>query len=175
MTLHAFVDESRRGSTYLLAAALIEPQHLAPIRTLMRGLRMPGARRIHFKHERDTVQKDIAAAIVEAEVRARVYVGRGKSEAVRRAALGTLVGDLASLNPHRLILDTRGEAADRADRGVIASAKVRSARFPYEHLRSFEEPGLWLPDAVAWCWGAGGEWRKRIDPVIDAVRDVVPR
>jgi hypothetical protein len=31
-----------------------------------------------------------------------------------------------------------------------------------EHMRAFEEPLLWLPDALAWAHGAGGEWRQRI-------------
>lgn len=32
----------------------------------------------------------------------------------------------------------------------------------YEHLDSAAEPLLWISDAVAWCHGAGGDWRRRI-------------
>lgn len=52
VSVHVFVDESRRGSTYLLAAALLDPPELGPSRVLLRGLRMPGERKLHFKHER---------------------------------------------------------------------------------------------------------------------------
>ncbi len=41
----------------------------------------------------------------------------------------------------------------------------------YEHRRAYEEPLLWAADAMAWCYGAGGEWRRRIAPTLDkAVR-----
>jgi len=42
----------------------------------------------------------------------------------------------------------------------------------YEHLVAREDPGLWFADALAWAYGAGGRWRDRVMPVIDAVRDV---
>ncbi|PWW62047.1 hypothetical protein [Actinokineospora spheciospongiae] len=169
---HAFVDESRRSATYLLAAAVIPAGSVRPIRTLMRSLRMPGARRIHFKHERDAVRKDIAAAVVEAPVRARVYTGRGKADEVRQAALAALVCDLEPDNLARLVLDSRGEAGDRADRQLIRATMSGPDAFSYEHLRSHEEPALWVPDVVAWCWGAGGNWRRRVEAIVDQVRDV---
>jgi len=31
---------------------------------------------------------------------------------------------------------------------------------------------LAVPDAVAWCWVRGGEWRRRVDPVVRLVRQV---
>ena len=30
---------------------------------------------------------------------------------------------------------------------------------------------LWVPDCVAWAVGAGGEWRRRVEPWV-TVRDV---
>ncbi|MGQ0840488.1 hypothetical protein [Actinokineospora sp.] len=176
MNLHVFVDESRRNSTYLVAAALIQENHqLRHVRALMRRLRMPGARRIHFKHERDSVQKDIAAAVVDAQLRARIYVGRGKAETVRRKALRAMVLELEPLHLRRLVFDSRGHALDRSDRQVISSCLPYSADltpFSYEHMRSHEEPALWVPDVVAWCWGAGGEWRRRIEPIVENVCEV---
>jgi hypothetical protein len=65
------------------------------------------------------VQKDIAAALVEAPLRARVHFGRGKAEAVRRAALASPVTDLAPIGLTRLVLDSRGEVGDDTDRRVI--------------------------------------------------------
>jgi hypothetical protein len=83
VSLHVFVDESHRGSLYLLAAAVLRPSDLDQTRVLMRSLRVPGERKLHFKSERDTVKKDIAAAIVSARVRTRIYVGHGQADAVR--------------------------------------------------------------------------------------------
>jgi hypothetical protein len=36
----------------------------------------------------------------------------------------------------------------------------------YEHLKPHEEPLLWVPDAVAWCYGNGGDWRRRVAPLV---------
>jgi hypothetical protein len=42
----------------------------------------------------------------------------------------------------------------------------------YRHLRAYEEPLLAIPDAVAWCWVKGGEWRGRVEPLVEHVREV---
>jgi hypothetical protein len=42
----------------------------------------------------------------------------------------------------------------------------------YRHLRAHEEPLLAIPDAVAWCWAKGGEWRSRVEPLVEHVREV---
>jgi hypothetical protein len=36
----------------------------------------------------------------------------------------------------------------------------------YEHVEAKLEPVLWAADAIAWAFGAGGDWRRRIEPVI---------
>jgi hypothetical protein len=52
MTVHAFVDESRRNSTYYVAAAIAVPAQLTRTRRTMRSLLLPGQREIHFYKER---------------------------------------------------------------------------------------------------------------------------
>jgi len=42
----------------------------------------------------------------------------------------------------------------------------------YEHLDSTSESLLWIADIAGWCFGAGAEWRKRIDPIMTAVVDL---
>jgi hypothetical protein len=29
-----------------------------------------------------------------------------------------------------------------------------------------------VPDAVSWCYGAGGDWRRRISGIIERVTDL---
>jgi hypothetical protein len=125
VSVHVFVDESRRGSTYLLAAAILEPGQLTPTRVLLRGLRMPGERKVHFKHERDAVQKDIAARLVDARLQGRIYHGQGPDEAIRAACLSRLVDDALAEGCTRLVLDTRGENGDRADLPCAPAARRR--------------------------------------------------
>ena len=42
----------------------------------------------------------------------------------------------------------------------------------YSHARASEELLLAIPDAIAWCWAKGGDWRRRICPVITGVEVV---
>ena len=74
------------------------------------------------------------------------------------------------------MIESRGLARDRDDRRAIA-ATLQRLRAPgdalsYEHFQPHEDPALWIPDAVAWCFGAGGDWRRRIDPLVDKVLDL---
>lgn len=142
----------------------------------MRSLRVAGARTVHFKHERDSIKKDIAAALVSARVRARIYLGCGEPETVRELALRVLVTDLAPVGMQRVVLDSRGPDRDHLDKRVIRTALAASeaAMVTYQHLRSHEEPVLWAADAIAWCYGAGGDWRRRVQPAVEAVADVGP-
>ena len=34
----------------------------------------------------------------------------------------------------------------------------------YEHRSPTEELLLGLPDAIAWCWAKGGDWRRQVAP-----------
>jgi hypothetical protein len=46
-------------------------------------------------------------------------------------------------------------------------------RISYQHAHRRSEPLLAIPDALAWCWAKGGQWRRRVEPVITGVhRDV---
>ncbi|GHH64506.1 hypothetical protein [Promicromonospora soli] len=40
----------------------------------------------------------------------------------------------------------------------------------YDHADRHSDALLWIPDAIAWCWQRGGEWR---DKVRDAVTEVI--
>ena len=42
----------------------------------------------------------------------------------------------------------------------------------YQHQWAHEEPLPAIPDAVAWCRAKGGEWRRRVEPIIERVRGV---
>lgn len=112
----------------------------------------------------------IAAELVTAGVRGRVYLGHGPAEAVRAACLTKLVADVVERKALRLVLESRGHAGDRSDRRVIHNAihdRWVAHKLVYEHLRPHEDPALAIADAVAWYLGAGSEWRRRIMPIID--------
>jgi len=52
---------------------------------------------------------------------------------------------------------------------------TRDAQCPdlrYEPRRTVTEQLLALPEAIAWCWVKGGDWRRRIEPIVTTVREV---
>jgi hypothetical protein len=174
-----FVDESERKG-YLLAVAVLAPEGLARVRSTLRGLRLPGERRLHFQAESEQRRRKILVVLAQQNVDVHLYTGRGRSERVRESCLRRLVDDAVKLNVQRLVLESRGAAPDRHDRRVIAESLRRNAdpsvasppTFVYEHLQAHEEPILWISDAVAWCYGAGGQWRVRVSTLIERIVDL---
>ena len=51
-------------------------------------------------------------------------------------------------------------------------AAGRRETLRYEHRRASTDLALAIPDAIAWCWAKGGDWRRRIEPVVTNVREV---
>ncbi len=112
-------------------------------------------------------------ALADLGVSSHVFVGTSRDQrAVRHAVLQEMVRTLRSLGVKRLVLDWR-EGQDQKDRATIRDAIGGNPEPPFEHthLRSATEPMLWAPDAVAWAWGRGGEWRRQIEDLglIDSV------
>jgi hypothetical protein len=176
MTVHAFVDESQRGSRYYLAAAIVEPAKLGPTRRAMRSLLMPGQREIHFKQEKPERRRrlaDIIAALpVEVHIYHRSYHRR--DEPARQECLMPLIRDLLAIDAHRLVIDSR-EDRNAHDERTIRTAlggHRHSTKLVYEHAPSTSETLLWIADVAVWCYGAGGDWRIRIKSIIGAVQDL---
>ncbi|GAA3840849.1 hypothetical protein GCM10022243_04000 [Saccharothrix violaceirubra] len=86
----------------------------------------------------------------------------------RRACLTAVVRTVLDLGVVRLSLES-AQHQDARDRRTIAAVVGKAADFGYDHFRSSEEPLLWAADALAWCFGAGGEWRRRVEPFVDEV------
>jgi hypothetical protein len=170
---HGFLDESRRGTTYLIAVTLVRSRDLDSMRSVMRGLAKPGQRRVHFNIEGDRRRKDVLARINALGVRAHLWTCKHNNDAVARAAcLFDMIPHLTDLKVSRLVLESC-QHQDAADRRVLA-AGVRKfgGSFTYEHLRPVEDPLLWISDAIAWSYGAGGDWRRRAADLIDQVSAV---
>lgn len=165
-----FVDESKsRG--YYLAAAATAVGDVAPIEAELRRLRAGGRSAIHFNDEgnrRDALIREF----INMDVQIRIYVMRGARDTVARPILlRALVDDLVESQASRLTLE-RDESVEQADRRIIFDQlSVRNARreLAYEHRQRREQPMLWLADAAAWCFQAGGRWPDKIQPIIGEV------
>ena len=67
MSGHFFVDETKRRG-YLLVAGVVRGEDLDRVRLILRGLVLPGQRRLHMKDESDPRKRSIATAIAVSEV-----------------------------------------------------------------------------------------------------------
>ncbi|RJQ77247.1 hypothetical protein D5S17_16215 [Pseudonocardiaceae bacterium YIM PH 21723] len=175
MQFHAFADESRRGGTYLMAAAKIPVRSLADVRVALRALTKSGQRCVHMKTEGDSRRRAILSELNGLGLTASVWLCRhGKDEVARQACLEGLVPGMLDAGVVRLVLES-DETKDRQDRKAISSL-LRKAGRPmfFEHLRSYEDPALWVSDAIAWAFGAGGDWRRRVAAMIEQVQEMEP-
>ena len=173
MSSHAFVDESKRHGL-LVAAAVVQPRDLAPARTALRRLCLPGQSRLHFTKERDDRRRQILTAIVELGVVIDLYDATGvrDQQQARAACLRALVQDLAAAGAQRLVLE-QDDSLVRSDQAVLYTA-VRAAgaqeQLTYEHVPARSEPLLWIADAAAWCWSRGTPWPGRLQPIVRHTR-----
>ncbi|MDQ6785000.1 MAG: hypothetical protein M3063_16505 [Actinomycetota bacterium] len=72
-----------------------------------------------------------------------------------------------------MILDSRGERRDRQDRQLLSrlqAEQVLDRAVTYTHRGLRDELLLCLPDAFGWAWGAGGLWRRQVEPLITVVK-----
>ncbi|MGW0455864.1 hypothetical protein [Gordonia sputi] len=172
--MHAFIDESKvRG--LVVACTISDPALLASSRKAMQSMRANGQRRIHFTKESDPRRRKICSAICELGLSVRVYdtTSIRDQRQGRRSALDAVVRDLADAAASTLIIEQDDSLVD-ADRATLYAA-VRRHQVPdlsYRHERPTQEPLLWVSDAVVWCYVKGGDWRRRVDPVIESVIQV---
>ncbi|WIX79689.1 hypothetical protein QRX50_02470 [Amycolatopsis carbonis] len=171
MSVHAFVDESARNRQFLLCMTLVEPKHLNQTRRALSGLLLRGARELHFKKEKDPRRRQLIDQMAKLSISARIYTAScapKTEEAARQRCLIQAVEDLLEMGAHRLVLDSRSHR-DTHDRGTLQHAlgeRPSKTALTYEHLDSNLEPLLWVSDAVAWCFGAGGTWAQRASGLI---------
>ncbi len=173
MTVHVFVDESRRNDTYYLAAAIVQLKDLARLRQQLRRLLFPGQRELHFQREKPARRRLLLAKVVEFDIRVDIYRSscRAGEEAARQECLARLTDDMLDIKAGRVVFDSR-PGRDKLDVFTIRRALGKWARetgVAYEHLDSTADPLLWLADIAAWCHGAGDDWARRIAPVIGNV------
>jgi hypothetical protein len=165
----AFADESK-ARDYLLAATVLDPDDLGRARRVVRSLVLPGQHRLHMAKESDGRRRAILDAVAELPVLTviRRAPRDGRSEVQRRGAcLRALVVDLTDSGCAALCLE-RDETLERRDRQHILDAIRRhGVELGHRHASAREEPLLAVPDALAWAWAKGGDWRRRVRPHVE--------
>jgi len=176
LSMHAFVDETKQHGL-LVVSTVVDVAHLHDARKQMQGCRMKGQNRIHFKKESDQRRRSICAVICELDVKVYVYdaTRMARQAAARAACLTAAVEDLAALGARRLIIEQDDSLMESDRRALYAAVRKCGVdeELVYQHTRPNHEPILWVSDAVAWCVAKGGDWRRRVDPIITATRTIV--
>lgn len=173
---HLFVDETKRRD-YLMVASAHLATDVASLRSALRELLLPNQRWLHTKDERDSRKRQIVRAIVTAGVQATVYCAGAdyRTEKQRReACLRQLVRDNARAGETVVVFDQDDSLLSWDNQRLIEFTRAEDCRdtFRYEHKNAPTELLLAVPDAIAWCWAKGGDWRARIRPVVIAEREV---
>jgi len=167
--MHAFVDESERPGRYLMCAVLVAPAHLAEVRQALIALRMPGQRRLHMNNEQNPRRRLILDRIAALPLRAHVYQRPGRPVQARAACLRAMTADLLAAGVTTLVIEPV-DGFEHRDHSVLIN-ELQQLKMPnsivYEHVVAKLEPNLWAADAVAWAYGAGGDWRRRIRKQVD--------
>ena len=134
--------DESKQRSYVVAVTLAAAPELEATRQSLRKHLLPGQSAIHFKHENQGRKNQLIRAMNQLPVTTTVYVS-----------------------------DIRGQVeARRTFYESLGAASRDSLR--YDHLRATAEPLLWVPDAVAWAWCRGGQWRRSAEPLITATRRV---
>ena len=85
--------------------------------------------------------------------------------------MSAVLRDIAD-SAERLVVE-RDETTTTFDKQVLFQAARKcgcSDRLQYELLAAYADPLLWIPDAVAWSWVKGGEWRELVAPYSTFIR-----
>ena len=92
----------------------------------------------------------------------QVLIVEGPERGHERVARGRCLEAIAGWVPagSRVLVEIDQGIVD-ADRSVLDPLTQRWG-FSYGHMTPHSDPGLWLPDALAWSWTRGGAWRETI-------------
>lgn len=92
----------------------------------------------------------------------------------RRKCLEALVSDIAQAGHEQLCLE-RDESLVQIDKQNLIEFTRRTGcqdRLSYRHEAPATDPLLAVPDAIAWAWSQGGDWRRRTQDVVVGVVEV---
>lgn len=121
-------------------------------------------------------RRALISAVEKLGIHAVVYQVKGSTDRIARPlCLEALVDDLATQGGSHMILE-RDASIEAADRRIIA-ARLRqrgSHELRYQHADAHEHPLLWVSDMIAWCCYKGGDWRRRINPLLVQIRTLAP-
>jgi hypothetical protein len=163
-----FADETARQGRYGILVAIVCPCQIVIISKVMQGAVRPGMQRVHFSKQQDRDRRLIVSQLRSEQIRALYASARGRQAGARSECWKALVPRLVALGVVELTIERMegGEARDRRDIRDALLAMGRESGLTYAHRDPVGEPMLWAADALAWCAGAGSDWRTRIASIL---------
>ncbi|WP_370250108.1 hypothetical protein [Nocardioides sp.] len=157
-TTQVLIDESKAKS-YLMVTAAASPSLWAGLRADLSSMVMPGQRSLHMKSEsegrRIQIADRILSAVADSLVVDVIDAGRIGTERTRRARCLETVVDLAFRSGGAHLIIDRDLGLQQFDRQQLIEAvrgRATDGTVTYEHRSRHEDPGLAVPDAIAWAW-----------------------
>jgi len=176
VTTWVYVDESKRAGYVIAAVAVSDP---SAARKVVRGLIVPGRRRLHMNHEHVRHRRVVVSALAAMPIAATIYDAARRyptEREARGACLTALVEDLvvAGGGDTRLVIEQDDSLVSYDNQRLVEAVRATGQRdtLHYEHLHPHEDLALALADVAAWCWVRSGEWRRRIGPILAPPRTV---
>lgn len=166
---HAYLDESMQDD-YLVIASVISSGEVRQARAALRGLLLPRQRSLHMKDEKKTARQDlIVTTVCGLGLATTIYVAKPSEykghTGARDACLQQASRDSATQGVRRLVLDRNDSYVKRDEASILKGATragIKPVPFEFGHMRRHEEPMLWVPDVLGWCYARGGSWRQRV-------------
>lgn len=169
-----YIDESKSKGYTIVTAAVITAD-ISTMRKEIAKLRKNGQSRVHFVNESPARRREILSILVSLGLTARIYhAERMHDPEARERCLAAVVADAAQHGVSKIVLE-RDASIEQFDRRIlyreIESNSIRGS-IQYGHDTAKNEPLLWVPDAIAWSYARGGEWKTRIRSLVIDVTNV---
>lgn len=137
----------------------------------MRRLLLPRQQRIHFRDESNSRKQRIIETVLSLNITADVYLTALTNDevAVRQRCIASMTVVAAPQQVREIVLeqDVSMLAHDRRAMATAMRSWKSDPRPEYRWERARDNPLLWVPDAIAWCWAAKkGPWHSRVSSIV---------
>jgi hypothetical protein len=163
-----YLDESK-AKNYVFIGVLVQDGDAPRLRKRVAALKMPGQRSIHFVKEAESRRRKLIHEISDLGFAAVRFESKDKSQKKARELCIREIVKFAANQGIRSLVFERDESAVINDEKWLKEAILKTQgidKLGFVHLHRFEEPLLWVADAIAWCDTRGGDWANRVNESI---------
>ncbi len=157
---------------YLSALDALDALDAGRLRRSVRRVLLPGQRQLHFKtggNRRRRALVDASAGSTSKPSSTRAGCRTISTLRSRARGASRRLSTRCSVAIGRAGYSSRVESNSTRWTAARSSVLVDPSRCSRSSLCGPSGPLLWLPDSFAWAVGAGGDWRRRVAPLVTTV------